>query len=39
MILRFFRREEENTPVNYVMNITKILLYLKIVTKYKVTNI
>jgi len=29
MILRFFRREEENTPVNYVMNITKISLIFK----------
>jgi len=29
MILRLFRREEENTPVNNVMNITKTSFLFK----------
>jgi hypothetical protein len=29
MISIYFRREKENTPVNYVMNITKISLIFK----------
>ena len=39
MILRYFRGEEDNTPVNYVMSITKYLYIALKLYPFKIVTI